>query len=76
MRVMVVSRDDGVAVEIQISGAGSLLPGMARGHVLDSVPFLPLLETSDFQELCKSPFRFAEVGDFGRCGAGEKSGGR
>jgi hypothetical protein len=51
VRVVVVSRDGGVAVEMQISGVGSLLPGMERGHVFDSVPFLPLLETSDFQDL-------------------------
>jgi hypothetical protein len=46
-----LSLDDGVAVEIRISGVGSLLPGLERGHVLDSVPFLPLLETSHFQGL-------------------------
>ena len=34
-RVMVVSWDDGVAVEIQISGVWSLLPGLKKGHVLD-----------------------------------------
>lgn len=50
-RVMVVSWDDGVAVEIQISGVWSLLPGLKKGHALDSVLFLPLLETSHFQGL-------------------------